>query len=66
MIIEELDAEEAVAVYELLPSGRLSNVFDATGPDITADVLKGLSPETAHTALSSMETASDVIPLLGV
>ena len=48
----------------MLPSGRLSNVFDTTSPDITADVLKGLSPETANTALSSMETAPDVIPLL--
>ena len=63
-IIGALWTEEAVSVCERLPVGRLADVFDATSPDVAADVLKGLAPDTADEALSAMRTAQDVIPLL--
>ena len=63
-IVGELETEEAVSVCERLTAGRLAEVFDATSPDITADVLKGLALDAADAALAAMSTAQDVIPLL--
>lgn len=63
-IVGELETSEAVPVCERLAAARLAEVFDATSPDVTADVLKALEPEMSDAALAAMRTSQDVVPLL--
>ena len=63
-IIKELEVEDAVALCERIDNSKLPEVFDATSPNIAADVLRALEPASAEDVLAEMEAAPDVIPLL--
>ena len=52
-MIGELIAEDAAAVCERVADDRLPAVLDASGSDMSADVLKCLAPDAAA-ALASM------------
>ena len=63
-LLEELEDPQARDVAETFTNERLADVLDEMEPDEAADVLGDLSPDRAAEALSAMEEAADVLPLL--
>ncbi|GAB4495988.1 MAG: magnesium transporter [Anaerolineales bacterium] len=67
-LFEELEDAETLDVIESLgknlSSERLADILDEMDPDEAADLLGDLPPEQASQALSQMEDADEVLPLL--
>lgn len=64
-LLEELEDEDVLEAAEGLHPDRLADVLDEMEPDEAADLLGDLPPQTVSEALSRMEDAEEVIPLLG-
>jgi magnesium transporter len=63
-ILEELDDENAIEVAERLETDDLSRIINEMEPDEAADLLGDMAPDMAAIALSSIEDAADILPLL--
>jgi magnesium transporter len=63
-ILEELDDEDAIEVAERLDSDDLSRIINEMEPDEAADLLGDMTPDMAAVALSSIEDADEILPLL--
>lgn len=64
-LFEELEDQDVLDVVGGMQPDRLADVLDEMDPDEAADLLGDLPPEQASQALSQMEDASEVLPLLG-
>ena len=63
-ILEELDDEDAAEVAARLDADDLVRILDRMEPDEAADLLGDIPQEQVEEALSSAESAEDVLPLL--
>lgn len=63
-ILEELEEEDAAELARKLPPEALASILDEMEPDEAADLLGDLEPPQALAALSRMEDADEVRPLL--
>ncbi|MGQ9458030.1 MAG: magnesium transporter [Anaerolineae bacterium] len=63
-ILEELEEEDAAELARKLPPKALASILDEMEPDEAADLLGDLEPPQALAALSHMEDADEVRPLL--
>jgi magnesium transporter len=63
-ILEELSDEDAIEVAERLDAGDLSRIINEMEPDEAADLLGDMQPDKVAFALSSIEDAEDILPLL--
>lgn len=63
-ILEELDDEDAIEVAERLDADDLSRIINEMEPDEAADLLGDMTPDMAAVALSSIEDADEILPLL--
>ena len=63
-ILEELDDENAIEVAERLETDDLSRIINEMEPDEAADLLGDMTPDMAAIALSNIEDAADILPLL--
>ncbi|MGQ9714986.1 MAG: magnesium transporter [Anaerolineae bacterium] len=63
-ILEDLEEEDAAELARKLPPKALASILDEMEPDEAADLLGDLEPPQALAALSHMEDADEVRPLL--
>jgi magnesium transporter len=64
-IIDYLEEEPRQTLVEELDPSVLGPVLDEVGRDTVVDILHGLPPERARSALANMRTSPEVTPLLG-
>lgn len=63
-ILEELSDEDAIEVAGRLEADDLSRIINEMEPDEAADLLGDMAPDMVEYALSSLEDAEDILPLL--
>ncbi len=63
-ILEELEDEDAVEVAERLETDDLSRIINEMEPDEAADLLGDMTPDMVAVALSNIDDAEDILPLL--
>ena len=63
-ILEELDDEDAIEVAERLDADDLSRIINEMEPDEAADLLGDMEPDQLAVAISSIEDADGILPLL--
>ena len=63
-ILEELDDEDAIEVAERLEADDLSRIINEMEPDEAADLLGDMEPDQLALAISSIEDAEGILPLL--
>ena len=64
-IIEHIEPEDAVDVFEGLDVATLSSILDETRADVAADILNDLPREMSRDILEGMTESEDVTPLMG-
>lgn len=64
-LLEELEDEDVLEAVDALTPEQLADVLDEMEPDEAADLLGDLPPHEVSEALSKMEDAQEVVPLLG-
>ena len=64
-ILEHLEPEEAADLTERMEATALSHILDEASPDVAADILRLLPRERYQQTLAAMQTAAEVVPLLG-
>ena len=63
-VLEHMDGDDAVTLGRDLGERELAEILDYTSPDVAADVIHGLSQETAYSVIAAMLHAERVTPLL--
>jgi magnesium transporter len=64
-IIEHIEPEDAVDVFEGVDVATLSLILDETSADVAADILNDLPPQVSREVLAGMTDSAEVAPLLG-
>ena len=64
-ILENIEPEEAAELTSRLETTALSQILDEAGPDVAADILRHLPRERSQETLAAMQSALEVVPLLG-
>ncbi|MCK4726162.1 MAG: magnesium transporter, partial [Anaerolineales bacterium] len=63
-IMEELDDEDAAELAQRLDSEELVRILNKMEPDEAADLLGDIPPAQVDQALSAIEDAAEILPLL--
>ena len=63
-LLKYLGADEAVEFADIIGQSTLPFILDIVSPDVAADILKEMPPESAAAVIGRMETAEEVAPLL--
>ena len=63
-ILDLLEIEQAIGICQALDTAALAKALDEAGPDVAADVLRGVPQPIALDTLAKMDASGDVLPLL--
>ncbi|MCY4653286.1 MAG: magnesium transporter [Dehalococcoidia bacterium] len=63
-LLKYLGTDEAVEFADIIGQSTLPFILDIVSPDVAADILKEMPPESAAAVIGRMKTAEQVAPLL--